>query len=79
MVVLEEKLGGRPVNHSVGLGVVSRALFLRSNRVRPMLMMACERLPRTWTARRKRTCGVRELVREVYVSCLSNFPLHGVH
>jgi hypothetical protein len=46
-VVLGEKLGGGPVDHSAGLGVVLGALFLRSSRVRPMLLMVCERLRRT--------------------------------
>jgi hypothetical protein len=55
MAVLGEKLGDGPMDHSAGLGVVSGALFLRSSRVYLMLFMAYERLPRTWTARRKRT------------------------
>jgi hypothetical protein len=79
MVVLEEKLGGEPVDHSAELGVVSRALFLGSSRVRPTLLMACERLPYTWTARRKHTWVVRGLTWEAYMSCVSGFPLQGVH
>jgi hypothetical protein len=79
MTVLGEKLGGRLADHSVGLGVVSGALFLRSSRVRPTLMMPCERLPRMWAARRKHMYDVRRLVREAYVSCASVFPLYGVH
>jgi hypothetical protein len=75
MVVLGEKLGGGPVDHSVGLGVVSGALFLESTRVRPTLLVACKRLPRMWTARRKRMRGVRGLVWEAYMSCVSGFPL----
>jgi hypothetical protein len=55
MVVLGEKLGDEPADHSAGLGVVSGAFFLRSSRVRPMLLIACKRLPRTWTARMKHT------------------------
>jgi hypothetical protein len=78
MDVLGGKLDGRPADHSAELGV-SGALFLKSGRVHPTLVMASERLPRTWTARRKRTCGVRGLVREAYVSCVSGFPLQGVH
>jgi hypothetical protein len=58
MAMLGEKLGGGPVDHSAGLRVVSRSIFLGSSRVRPTLMMACERFPRTWTANRKRTYGV---------------------
>jgi hypothetical protein len=38
-----------------------------------------KRLSHTWTARRKRTRGVRGLVRVAYVSCWSSFPLQGVH
>jgi hypothetical protein len=79
MTMLGEKLGGGPTDHSAGLGVVSGALFLMSSRVRPTLLMACERLTRTWTTRKKRMRGVRELVWEVYVSCGSGFPLQGVH
>jgi hypothetical protein len=79
MAVLGEKLSGGPVDHSAGLGDVSGALFLGSSRIRPMLLMACERLPCMWTARRKRTRGIRGLVWEAYVSCVSGFPLQGVH
>jgi hypothetical protein len=55
MVVLGEKLDGGPMDYSVGLWVVSGALFLGSSMVRPTLMMACKRLSRTWTAHRKHT------------------------
>jgi hypothetical protein len=64
MAVLGEKLGGRPADHLAGLGVVSRDLFLRSCSVRPTLLMAYERLPRMWTAHRKRTRGVHGLAWE---------------
>jgi hypothetical protein len=71
MAVLGEKLGGEPTDHSVGLGVVSGALFLRCSRVRPMLLMAYERLLRTWTAHKKRTRCVRALAWEsVRVVCI---------
>jgi hypothetical protein len=79
MAVLGEKLGGGPTDHLVGLGVVSGALFLGNNRVRPMLLVACERLPRMGTAHRKRTPGVRGLAWEAYVLCWLNFLLRGVH
>jgi hypothetical protein len=79
MVVLREKLGGRPADHSVGLWIVSGAFFLRSSRVHPMLLVACKRLSHTGTARRKRTPGVRGLVWEAYVSCWSGFPLQDVY
>jgi hypothetical protein len=79
MAVLEEKLGGEHTDHSAGLGVVSGAFFLGSSRVRLMLLMACERLPCTGTARRKRTPGVRGLTWEAYVSCWLDFSLQGVH
>jgi hypothetical protein len=79
MAVLGEKLGGGPMDHSAGLGVVSGAFFLGSSMVRPTLLMACERLPHTWTVRKKHTRDVRGLTWEVYVSCISGFPLHGVH
>jgi hypothetical protein len=80
MVVLGEKLGGGPTDQSVGvLGIVLGSLFLESSMVHPMLVMASESLPRTWTARRKHMCDVRGLAREAYVSCVSGFPLQGVH
>jgi hypothetical protein len=75
MAVLGEKLGGGRADHSSGLGVVSGALFLGSSRVRPTLLVACERLPHTGTAYRKRTPGVCGLEWEAYVSCWSGFPL----
>jgi hypothetical protein len=75
MVILGEKLGGRPMDQSARvLGIMSGALFLRSNRVRPTLVMVSERLSHMRTARRKRTCGVRGLAWEAYVSCVSDFP-----
>jgi hypothetical protein len=79
MVMLGEKLDGGPVDHSARLGVVTGALFLRSSRIRPTLLMAYEWLPCTGTTCRKRTPSVRELVWEAYMSCWSGFPLHGVH
>jgi hypothetical protein len=80
MVVLGEKLGDRPTDQSAGvLEIMLGALFLRSSRVRPTLLMASERLPRVWTARRMRTCGIHCLAWEVYVSCVLGFTLQGVH
>jgi hypothetical protein len=64
MAMLGEKLGDGPADHSAGLGVVSGVLFLGSNRVCPTLLMTCERLSHTWTARRKRTQDVRGLAWE---------------
>jgi hypothetical protein len=43
------------------------------------LSMTRERLPRTGTAHRKCTPGVRGPAWEAYVACWSGFPLHGVH
>jgi hypothetical protein len=74
MIILGEKLGGGPVDHSAGLGVMSGALFLESSKIRPMLLMAGERLPRTWIARRKCMRGIHGLAWEAYVSCVSCFP-----
>jgi hypothetical protein len=79
MAVLGEKLSGGPANHSTRLGVVSGALFLGSSRVHPTLLVACERLPRMGTARRKRTPGVRGLAWEAYMSCWSGLALQSVH
>jgi hypothetical protein len=39
------------------------------------LSMTHERLPRTGTACKKHTSGVRGLAREAYVTCWSGFPL----
>jgi hypothetical protein len=75
LAVLGEKLRGGPTDHSAGLGVVLGALFLGSSRVRPTLLVAYERLPRTGTAGRKRTPGVRGLAWEAYVSCWSGLSL----
>jgi hypothetical protein len=66
-------MGRGPMDHSTGLGVVSGALFLESSKVRPTLLMACERLPCTETARMKRTPSVRGLAWKAYVSCWSDF------
>jgi hypothetical protein len=79
MAVLREKLGGGPADHSAELGVVSGALFLESNRLSLTLLMACERLPHMGTVHRKRTSGIRGLTWKAYVSCWSDFLLHGVH
>jgi hypothetical protein len=79
MAVLGEKLGDRPADHSVGLGVVSRALFLERSRVHPTLLMTCERLPHMGPARMKHTPGIRGLTWEAYVLCWSGFPLQHVH
>jgi hypothetical protein len=80
MVVLEEKLGDGPMDWSTDvLGIVLGAPFLRSSRVHPTLLMATERLPGMYSARRKHTCGICGLTREVYVSCVSGFPLQGAH
>jgi hypothetical protein len=69
MAVLGDKLGGGPVDHSAGLGVVSGDLFLGSSRVHPMLLGACERLPHTGTSCKKHTPGVRGLAWEACMSC----------
>jgi hypothetical protein len=64
MVVLGGKLGGGPVNHLAGLGVVSGALFLGSRRKRTSGVL-------DW--RGKRTCRVgRSSSCRVYIN--SNHP-----
>jgi hypothetical protein len=76
MVVLGEKLGGRPVDHSAELGVMSGAFSLRSSRVHPMLLMAYERLPRMWTTRRKRTQShTWTIVGSICVVCIGVSPV----
>jgi hypothetical protein len=76
MVVSREKLSDGPMDRSAGvLGVVSGALFLRSSRVHPTLLMTSERLPRMGTGHRKCTSDLRGLAREAYVSRVSGFPL----
>jgi hypothetical protein len=64
MAVFGEKLSGGPADYSAGLGVVSGALFVESSRVRPTLLMACERLPPMWTG-----------VGSVYVMCIGFSPV----
>jgi hypothetical protein len=72
--------GYGPTDRSVGvLWIVSGALFLGRSGICPNLSAPRERLPRTGTARRKRTLGVRGLAWEAYVSCWSGFPLQAVH
>jgi hypothetical protein len=80
MVVLGEKLGGEPVDQSIDmLEIVSGVLFLESSRIRPTLLMATKRLPFAGTVHRKRMSGVRGLTWKTYMSCVSVFPLYGVH
>jgi hypothetical protein len=68
-----------PADHSAGLRGGVGSTFSREQYIRPTLLMTHERLPRTGTARRKHTPGVRGLAWEAYVSCWSGFPLQGVH
>jgi hypothetical protein len=76
---LGEKLRRVPWTTQSGWEVESGALFLRSSSICPTLLMTYKRLPRTGTARRKRTPGVHQLEWVAYVSCWSGFPLQGVH
>jgi hypothetical protein len=74
LVVLGEKLGGRPTDWSADVRrIVAEALFLGSSRVHQTLLDQRERLPRTKTAHRKCMSGEHGLTREAYVSCLSDF------
>jgi hypothetical protein len=74
MAVRGEKLGGRSIDRSTDvLGIVSGALFLRSNRVHTTLLDQCERFPRMGTTHKKRTCGVRGPAQEAYMSYVSGF------
>jgi hypothetical protein len=59
--------------------VESGTLFLGSSSIRPTLLTTYKRLPRTGTARRKHTLGIRWLEWEAHVSCWSGFPLQGIH
>jgi hypothetical protein len=92
MVVLGEKICGGPANQSADvLRIVSGALFLRSSMIYLTLLMASERLPHTWTARRKRSCGICGLVQKAFmwhmwtgaesvrVMCIKFSPAGGVH
>jgi hypothetical protein len=75
MVVLREKLRGRPMDQSANmLRIVLGALFLESSRVRPTLLGQRERLPRIGIAHGKRTCGIHGPAQEAYMSCVSGFP-----
>jgi hypothetical protein len=55
------------------LMIVSGAFFLGSSRVHLSLLSQCERWPHMRTARRKRTSGIRRLVRKIYVMCIRFF------
>jgi hypothetical protein len=69
-----EKLGTDPrIGQSACCGLCREPFFC------PNLSAPRERLPRTGTAGRKHTLGVRGLAWEVYVSSWSGFPLQGVH
>jgi hypothetical protein len=61
MVVLGEKLRRVSWATQSGWEVESGALFLRSSSIRPTLSVTRKRLPRTETARGKRTSGLRGL------------------
>jgi hypothetical protein len=74
MVVVGKETRADPTGHSVGLRGGVRSTFLRSSIIRLTLLGQCERLPRTGTARWKRTSGVSGLAREAYVLCVSHFP-----
>jgi hypothetical protein len=77
---LRREAGYGPMDRSAEvLWIVSGVLFLRSSGICPNLLASRERLPRTWTAYRKRTPGVYGLAWEAYVSYWSGFPLQGVH
>jgi hypothetical protein len=79
MAMLGEKLCGRPVDHSPGLGVVSGALFSREQYVLSNAVDGMRKVATYMDCHRKRTWGVRGLAWKVYVSCVSGFPLYGVH
>jgi hypothetical protein len=75
MAIRREKLGGGPTDWLASVwGIVSGALFLRSNKVHPTLLGQRERLPCMGTAHGKHTCCIRGLVKEAYVLCVSSFP-----
>jgi hypothetical protein len=75
VVVLREKLGDGPADWSAGVPrIVSRALFLRSSRLRPTLLGQREKLPRTGTVHEKRMSDIFGPAQEAYVACVSGFP-----
>jgi hypothetical protein len=60
----------KPVDQSADVvWIVLGSIFLGSSGIHPNLSTTHEMLPRTGTARRKRTLGIRGLTREAYVSC----------
>jgi hypothetical protein len=76
MTVRGEKLGGEPMDQSVGeLEIVSGAIFLWSSKVHPTLLGQHERLPNMQAAQGKRACSIRGLAKGAYMSCLSDFPV----
>jgi hypothetical protein len=75
-----EKLGtDLRIGQPTCCGLCREYFFLESSGICPNLSASRERLPRMGTDRRKRMLDVRGLAWEGYMSCLSGFPLQGVH
>jgi hypothetical protein len=66
-----------PTDHSVGLRGGVGSTFSWEQCFHPTVLTTHERLPRTGTAHRKRTSGVRELAWEAYVLCWLGFSPTG--
>jgi hypothetical protein len=76
----EEKLGMDPwIGQPACCGLCREPFFSGAVGSVQICHTPRERLPRTGTARRKRTLGIRGLAWEAYVSCWLGFPLQGVH
>jgi hypothetical protein len=67
------------MGHSAGLRGRVRSTFSQEQCNSPPLLGQRERLSRTEIVCRKRTSGVHGLAQKAYVSCVSDFPLQGVH
>jgi hypothetical protein len=73
--MLGKKLGDGLVDYSVGLGFVSGALFLRSSRVRPTLLMTSQKVATHVDCSQEAYAGCTwTSVGSVHVVCIGFFP-----
>jgi hypothetical protein len=73
--VLGEKLGGGLTDHPAGLGFMSGALFLRSSRVRPTLLMTSQKVVTYVDCSQEAYAGCTwTSVGSVHVVCIGFFP-----
>jgi hypothetical protein len=79
MAVLGEKLRHVPHATQSGREVESGAFFLGSSSSNQLYWVTLKGCHVRGTACEKHLCGVHGLKQEAYMSCVSGFPLQGVH